>query len=225
MNFDFDRDFESHTSLEDDFVERIELCGYTCNIKGNFPPLFWLDKYLEYGGFIAGGCFKHILNGERVKDIDIFFENEKDFDNALTLYERDSSYTFVYKNKKCVSFTDGNVRIELICSIFGDVPTILDQFDFSIVKAAYYKFYNEDFDNERYFFIYQNSFFEHLHMKRLVLDKNIPFVVSTFSRVQRYAKYGYFLCRESRIKLLNAIKQTNEDFDDLDNVLYDSGWD
>lgn len=37
-------------------------------------------------GFIAGGCFKNILSGERVKDIDIFFESESDFQEAVNLF-------------------------------------------------------------------------------------------------------------------------------------------
>ena len=36
--------------------------------------------------FIAGGCFKNILFGERVKDIDIFFESESDFQEAVDLF-------------------------------------------------------------------------------------------------------------------------------------------
>ncbi|HEM4745463.1 TPA: hypothetical protein U1397_000160 [Streptococcus suis] len=46
----------------------------------NYRQLWWLDKFLiGHKGFIAGGCFKNIFNNERVKDLDIFFENENDF--------------------------------------------------------------------------------------------------------------------------------------------------
>ena len=46
----------------------------------NYRQLWWLDKFLAgHKGFIAGGCFKNIFNNERVKDLDIFFESEKDF--------------------------------------------------------------------------------------------------------------------------------------------------
>lgn len=54
----------------------------------NYYQLFHLDEYM-YGhhGFIAGGCFKNIFNGEKPKDIDIWFENKTDFYNAKIHFE------------------------------------------------------------------------------------------------------------------------------------------
>ncbi len=50
--------------------------SYKENTPDNFWQIRWLDRYMEgHNGFIAGGCFKNILSGERVKDIDIFFES------------------------------------------------------------------------------------------------------------------------------------------------------
>lgn len=49
--------------------------NFVIDTPDNFWQIRWLDKYMEgHEGFIAGGCFKNILSGERVKDIDIFFE-------------------------------------------------------------------------------------------------------------------------------------------------------
>lgn len=49
--------------------------GYV-NLKPmNYWNLLWLDDYLVgHKGFICGGCFKNILNKEKVKDLDIFFK-------------------------------------------------------------------------------------------------------------------------------------------------------
>lgn len=45
--------------------------------RENFWMLNWLDEYMTgHKGFICGGCFKNIFNKEKVKDLDIFFENE-----------------------------------------------------------------------------------------------------------------------------------------------------
>lgn len=53
--------------------------NFVIDTPDNFWQIRWLDKYMEgHKGFIAGGCFKNILSGERVKDIDIFFERYKD---------------------------------------------------------------------------------------------------------------------------------------------------
>ena len=41
--------------------------------------LNFLDKFMMgHKGYIAGGCFKNIFNGEKIKDIDIFFDNEEE---------------------------------------------------------------------------------------------------------------------------------------------------
>lgn len=61
--------------------------NFVIDTPDNFWQIRWLDKYMEgHKGFIAGGCFKNILSGERVKDIDIFFESESDFQEAVDLF-------------------------------------------------------------------------------------------------------------------------------------------
>lgn len=47
----------------------------------------FLDIYMTgHNGYIAGGCFKNIFNGQRIKDIDIFFLTKGDFIEACELY-------------------------------------------------------------------------------------------------------------------------------------------
>lgn len=56
--------------------------------RENFWMLNWLDEYMTgHKGFICGGCFKNIFNKEKVKDLDIFFENESDFDDAVQYFD------------------------------------------------------------------------------------------------------------------------------------------
>lgn len=64
-----------------------DMSNFIIDTPDNFWQIRWLDKYMEgHKGFIAGGCFKNILSGERVKDIDIFFESESDFQEAVNLF-------------------------------------------------------------------------------------------------------------------------------------------
>ena len=89
--------------------------------------------------------------------------------------------------------------VELIESVFGTPEDILNNFDFTITKFAYYKeivpdnvtsmpadesedFPFDDSDDKwhwEYMLLYHRDFFEHLHQKRLVLDNKIPFPIST----------------------------------------------
>ena len=60
--------------------------NFVIDTPDNFWQIRWLDKYMEgHKWCIAGGCFKNILSGEKVKDIDIFFESEDDFQEAVDL--------------------------------------------------------------------------------------------------------------------------------------------
>lgn len=212
------------------------------------PDNFWqirrLDKYMEgHKGFIAGGCFKNILSGERVKDIDIFFESESDFQEAVDLFNDEKhqkeGWKFKYRNEKVCAFQkEGEkVWIEFIESEFGKPEEILRSFDFTVAKMAYYKEpkYEEREDDYspfssasivayEYKLLYHEKFFEHLHMKRMVIDENIPFPVSTWERSYRYKGYGYNMCRETKKKLLQALKGVNVEEKDV-SLYATGGWD
>lgn len=100
--------------------------NFVIDTPDNFWQIRWLDKYMEgHKGFIAGGCFKNILSGERVKDIDIFFESESDFQEAIDLFNDEKhqkeGWKFKYRNEKVCAFQkEGEkVWIEFIESEFG----------------------------------------------------------------------------------------------------------
>ena len=211
-------------------------------------------------GFICGGCFKNIFNKEKVKDLDIFFQNEGDRDEAVdyfdsmtagytdgtmedTVSEDEAKYKFLYENDNVKAYVhkETGIRLELISKIYGTAEEIISQFDFSITKFAYYKAEIEDetgaeveempFDNGdkvethiEYRVICDDKFFEHLHLKRLVIDDRIPFPMSTFERMLRYAEYGYFPCRETKLKLIRALNELDSREIEVSESLYE-GWD
>ena len=63
-----------------------------------------------------------------------------------------------------------------------------------------------------------DDFFEDLILKKLVLEPDILFPISTFERSYRYRGYGYGLCKESKANLLNALQ--GADTTNLSNELY-----
>ena len=89
-----------------------------------------------------------------------------------------------------------------------------DYFPFSSASIVAYE----------YKLLYHEKFFEHLHMKRLVIDENIPFPVSTWERSYRYKGYGYNMCRETKKKLLQALKGVNVEEEDV-SLYATGGWD
>lgn len=193
-------------------------------IKATSEQIFRLNALSPYmanhKGFIAGGCFKNLFNGQKIKDIDMFFETEADFFEAVKHFEKSDNHHKFYDNKKVYAFKDNKtgMTLELIKATFGTPEKIISKFDFSITKFAYYKEQKED--SVSYAALYHDRFFEHLHTKKLVLNKEIFFPLSTFERSLKYARYGYGLCRESKQNLINAIREATI-LDDISKSLYD----
>jgi hypothetical protein len=178
-----------------------------------------LDDYMSgHKGFIAGGAFKNLFNGEPVRDIDIFFETKEDFDGGVDHFKKHRDWGKSYENDNCISFyhKKDNTSIELVKRFFLSPQEVIEMFDFSIVRAAYFKQENED-GGINYKFMYVDRFFEDLHQKKLVIDidfDKIPLPANTFDRAFKYQRYGYNLCRESKVKLIEALRalQGNIDF-------------
>lgn len=192
-------------------------------LPSSIPQVRFLDTYMAgHNGFIAGGCFKNIFSGDRIKDIDIFFETELDYEEAKDFFEKTNGFEVGYSNERVQAFNDTkhNMRIELVHGTYGTPEEILSVFDFSITKFAYCKRDVEQNDGigVEYYCLFHHEYFEHLTLKKLVLEEDIKFPISTFERSYRYRKYGFGLCRESKRNLLNALQGV--DTNDMDRTLY-----
>jgi hypothetical protein len=168
-----------------------------------------LKKFVVADGcFIAGGCFKNLFNHERVKDIDMFFAKESDYLNAIDEFAKDETYQETYEGKNAYGIKIGNTSIDLVHKVYGTKEEILNSFDFTVTKFIMYR------KGDEYFAMYSKKFFEDLMNKKLVIDDRIDYPLSTFNRALRYSKYGYVMCRQSKIKLLSSIM--NHQIDDVD---------
>ena len=182
----------------------------------NFPQIQFLKELLiGHPGIIAGGCFKSIFTGQKPHDVDMFFRDSVDLHQAILYFkERPDEYTRGYENKNVESFihSKSGIRIECVKKIFGSPEEILDQFDFTISKFAYEITAEPPDDPDGSWtytdrIIYHYQFFEHLLMKRLVVDAAMPYPVSTFQRTYKYARSGFFPCHETKLKILRAVSQ------------------
>ncbi|HAC2183034.1 TPA_asm: hypothetical protein GJJ58_11055 [Listeria monocytogenes] len=197
------------------------MTGYIIKDAIEYRQLNILDQFLEgHNGFIAGGCFKNIFNNEKVKDVDVFFRNKRDYENAVDYYtnKEDNIIRKSYSNANVCAFyhRPSGIRIELVKSVFGEPEDVLDNFDFTITKVARYIS-----DNEHKVALHP-EFFEHLHLNKLVIDDKLIFPVSTFERMIRYIAYGYLPCLETKAKLVDAINSIqNIDENDFSKSLYE----
>jgi hypothetical protein len=195
--------------------------NFTENQKEKFNRIRFLSHYLDgHDGFIAGGCFKNAFLKQKIKDIDIFFKSETDFIKADEFFNKNDDYVFSYNNQNVVSYKNKKtgIRVELIKKEYGTPKEIISMFDFSITKFAMYRAKDEKGENADTC-IYVDTFFEDLVNNKLVIDGDLKFPISTFERSYRYRSYGFGLCRESKEKLIQAIKQAPES-ESISNDLY-----
>jgi hypothetical protein len=191
---------------------------FTIKDKETFFRLNKLDQYMSgHKGFIAGGVFKNLFNDESIRDIDMFFETESDFNDGLEYFKTHKNWGKSYENDNCVAFYHkiDKTSIELVKRFFLSPQQVIEMFDFSIVRAAYFKQENED-GGINYKFMYVDRFFEDLHQKKLVIDidfDKIPLPANTFDRAFKYQRYGYSLCRESKVKLIEALRNLQGEID------------
>lgn len=191
------------------------------------PKVRFLDIYMMgHKGYVAGGCFKNIFQGERLKDIDLFFESEKDWVGADLYYKTNEDYVFSYENNKVKAYKNKKteIRVELVRGSYGTAKEMLERFDFSVVKFAYYKKVvsgSDPFedDSTEYVCLFHIDYFEHLVCKKLVIEQDILFPESTWERSYRYVKYGFRLCFESKKNLMASLKDS--DPENLSNSMYD----
>lgn len=168
---------------------------------------------------IAGGVFKNVFNHEEIKDVDVFFRTYSDYYECREQLKLNrEEYELVYTSENVHAFKNKATGIvfELIETIFGEPKTILDEFDFTVTKFA---LYSEVDKGEAYKVMFHPEFFTHLHLKRLVIDNKINFPLSTFERSFKYKSYGYGLCRESKTKLIKAIRDIPEAEIDYEHML------
>lgn len=203
-----------------------------------------LNPYLRgHKGYVAGGVFKNLFNGEPFKDVDVFFRNQEDFAEALSMFEKDEDYYKFYDNKKVNAFKNKHTKItvELIKYKFSEPLKLLSEFDFTITKVAYVNNFRTPEQIEQMiedgtiqpeddirdvlepsFLLIHEDFFEHLHTKRLVVDDVMVLPFNTFDRMFRYGKYGYSPCRETKLKIIKAIREADVFTDNsLGKSLYD----
>ncbi|HEL1469001.1 TPA: hypothetical protein TV081_000982, partial [Streptococcus equi subsp. equi] len=111
----------------------------------------------------------------------------------------------------------------LIRNTYGTPKSVISNFDFTVTKFAYYKNYeNVDEDDYKAVFevLFHEKFFEHLHMKRLVVDDRLPYPVNTFNRLFKYVSYGYQPCRETKLKIVTSLAELNPyNQDDIEQQL------
>lgn len=184
-----------------------------------YKKLDFLKEYIEkFNCYIGGGCFKELLDNKEPKDIDLFFRNCKDFDEALDVAKKDSRFRLLSKNDSAVTYFDNNTDkiVQFILKrFFETADKMLDDFDFTITKFTIYK---EDSELK---ILRDKDFFKDLKEKKLSIKDEVNTPISTYLRVFKYLGYGFEIERTLINKIGLALIELDIDNDNVMELYYE----
>ena len=153
-------------------------------------------------GWVAGGFLRAHLAGDPVKDVDLFFRHQEDFDRARAHYEMVAAR--VYETDHAVGVEHFSLPnkvdcVELVKSHFH--PTLFDtleSFDFTICQVG----------SDGNGLWVGADFFQDVALRNLRLTGNVQGwrAIDTLRRAQKYIQLGYTLDATNRVALYNHIQ-------------------
>lgn len=181
-----------------------------------------LNILVNNNAIIAGGDLTSIILNEGVNDFDIWFSNENDYKQAKKdmnlLYNENTKHNSYSKftTINAITYTINNKKYQFISSFkytFGNVNTIINQFDFTCVMCGL------DLKNEK--LIYNDKFFRDAKSKTLIINKELKSPASLLDRIVKYTKKGYRIPKETqRVALRLLSKLTEEEINDVTLTMY-----
>lgn len=168
----------------------------------DFAPLL-----IEGESYVAGGVFRSIALGNPPKDIDVFFYNVGGYNNAVERFRRSKKYLEMYATPRSMGFKhiSSDMVVDLVCYQFGDPYTVIDRFDFTVCKAAFF------LKDGAYKFAHHPWFHKHIESKKLVSSGIIENPDAFFNRLIRYVGYGFTdIDLSTKVKLFEAIQSRDK---------------
>lgn len=173
-----------------------------------FRTLFF-RHLVDINVWIAGGALRDWFESRKLtdSDVDFFSSSRTELCKALKVFRNQFSFRPYAVNKRVIKgwcTIDGKkVKVDIVKVLFDDPTSCIDSFDFTVCCWAVDR-------NQVYY--HPSAPFD-LLQKRLVIN-TLPFPVSTFQRMQKYLKRGYWICNGGMLEIAKAMSEVN--FNDAD---------
>lgn len=180
---------------------------------------------------VAGGALSSIINNEKINDFDIWYSTDEDYNKAISdmdeLYKSKlsrsgtgrifySSSNGKHTTMNATTYTIDNKKYQIINPskyTFGDVRTIINQFDFTCVMCGV--------DINKKQMVYDERFFNDIKSKQIVINNTLKAPASLIDRIVKYTKKGYRISNASQRDALKILsKVTEKEIDDVTLTLY-----
>lgn len=149
--------------------------------------------------YIAGGAVLSCILGDKIADIDLFFENVSDF-NELKLFLRKNGYMCIHDSDNALTYSLGDEKkLQLIKLSMGNpIESILDSFDIINSRLAY--------SIKNHELVSDSRTFELLKTSRGMFSDSIHTPIRSISRYLKYSKKGFVFDEYELLKLAMLIK-------------------
>lgn len=188
----------------------------------------WLSQNMPDGCFLAGSWFESLYRGDQIKDFDMFFRDESSVNAFIELLrdqhdddqDEENDWLLQYEipddellesllnDEKTTAITIKNKNapaIQIIRTRFYDsISDVIDSFDFTVCQFG---LSNSDV-------CFNPVSMLDLVRKRLVLHR-MTFPSSTIRRLIKYANKGYYACGGSLIDMVEKIKESKPEDDEV----------
>lgn len=162
-----------------------------------------LEQFPELGAesWLCSGSIRRIILGQNIEDgdLDFFFISEQsllNFKSKITGIENEKDKDLNISFDKKIG--DKIFKIQLIKLYYPIISFLFDNFDFTLCQTG--------FDGSNYYF--GDFSLKDIIEKKVIVNK-ITYPISSFRRIIKYSKQGFWVCPQQIEKFLNIIKTEN----------------
>lgn len=179
----------------------------------NFIPKKMIELLKKHNGYVASGAITSVFTRKDINDLDLYFESTKDLDAFISACKMDKRYLakvdsenmpdvykrsmkdmmMTYQTTNAISFLYCKRKFQVIKKFTGRPEEIFDHFDFTINMGAWMP--------DGVFWLYKD-FFEDLAKRRLMINVNTFYPISTVVRVFKYIRKGYTIAGTEILKIM-----------------------
>lgn len=165
------------------------------------------DKCLAItGGYVAGGACRSMFDGTKMRDIDVFFETEKEYNEAIEKTAKhmkvsvDLLQPIAHTNAIAIKDFFPGVEVNLCGVNFCGPIKMFETFDFHCCKIAYHDGFTR----------------KHKESVSCCIDKvlscgyDLAFPFGALLRLQKYINYGYTVPVGTLYAIAQGIRDADE---------------
>lgn len=163
----------------------------------------------ETGVFLAGGCFRTLVNkSEPISDYDMFFTKKECVEVSKKHFEKKGwSVVFVCPRGELTTLKKGDLKVQLITKrLYSNVEDAVNSFDITACCVGY--------EVESASLICHEDWVKHVKGKTLAFN-TIEYPVATINRIVKYYNKGY---RYSETSLKDYVMMVSDGKFDPDSL-------